>query len=102
MNKCLKNSKCEPENICSLCGKENSAGVGMLNAEGGLDHSHCWEREHPPLILDSLYQVARGGCDPIIAAEVISKLVPEKVAKEIVEEYNLRVKIQWERSCVER
>jgi len=47
----------------------------------------------------TIYQMARGRGDPVLAAEVIAQLVPHELASQIVDEFNRRLLLQWQRRC---
>ena len=83
---------------CALCGKPLD---GMFVGLGGgaCAHRHCYEREHPPMAAQTLYQMARGRGDPVLAAEVIAQWVPHELASQIVDDFNARMMKQWQRRC---
>jgi hypothetical protein len=66
---------------------------------GGKAHSHCYNKRHPPMTAQTIYQMARGRGDPVLAAEVIAQLVPHELASQIVDEFNRRLLLQWQRRC---
>jgi len=83
--------------LCSICMKpHNGSGVG--NGDG-LDHRWCYERQHPPKDAETIYQVARGCGDPVLAAEVISEFVGGNLGNLIVREFNIRMRKNWTRRC---
>ena len=81
-----------------MCGKPLD---GMLVGLGGgaCAHRHCYEREHPPRAAKTLYEMARGVGDPVLAAEVIAQWVPHELAAQIVDDFNKRLMKQWRRRC---
>jgi hypothetical protein len=82
---------------CEYCGKSLD---GMFVGTGtGFAHSHCYNREHPPMAAQTLYQMARGRGDPVLAAEVIAQWVPHELAAQIVDDFNKRLMKQWQRRC---
>ena len=83
---------------CSICNTPNEGG-GYKNLQGGLDHRHCHEKQHPPMTAVTVYQMARGRGDPVLAAEVIAEMVPDDLSAKIVDEFNRRLLIQWQRRC---
>lgn len=87
------------EEVCQIC-KKPIPGT-MVGTGNGLAHPHCYERQHQPLSASSLYEVARGHGDPVLAAQVIADLVPDNIAAEIVKRFNRRLFLQWERRCEE-
>lgn len=82
---------------CTICGTpHNGSGVGTGD---GFAHSWCYEKEHPPMVAQTLYQMARGRGDPMLAAKVISEMVPSELATKIVDEFNRRLMLVWLRRC---
>ncbi len=82
---------------CEYCGQPLN---GMFVGTGtGRAHSHCYNREHPPMAAQTLYQMARGRGDPVLAAEVIAQWVPHELAAQIVDDFNKRLMKQWQRRC---
>ena len=61
-------------------------------------HRHCWERDNMPTVAGSLYEVARGHRDPVLAAQSIAELVP---AAQIVRSYNRKLLLAWQIRCEE-
>ena len=85
--------------VCEICHKPIT---GCFVGTGtGFAHDYCYERTHQPTIAHSLYEVARGHADPVIAADVINGLVPEDLAAAIVKTYNRRLLLAWQRRCEE-
>ena len=82
---------------CEYCG-EPITGV-MVGAGTGLAHRHCYERRHPPTAAQTLYQMARGRGDPVLAAEVIAAWVPHELAAQIVDDFNRKLMMAWQRRC---
>jgi len=82
---------------CTICG--NPVTGLMVGTGNGVAHSECYEREHPPRTACTLYQVARGCGDPVLAAEIIAALVPPELAETIVEHFNKALLKQWLRRC---
>ena len=83
---------------CTICGApHNGSGIGTGD---GLAHRWCYEREHPPRELATMYEVARGCVDPILAAEVVAEMVPYELADAIVVEFNKRMAVLHKRRCV--
>lgn len=87
--------------ICAICNKEITGALTSYG-KGAYAHCHCYEINHPPITPTSFYQVARGCGDPVLAAEVIAKMVPDELGKAIVQEFNLRLIQQWRRRCEPR
>ena len=82
---------------CDICGEPLEAlSVGTGD---GRAHRHCYEREHPPTPAQTLAQVARGRGDPVLGARVIAEMVPAELAEQIVDEFNRRLMLQWQRMC---
>ena len=82
---------------CTICG---TPVTGLMVGTGnGVAHSECYEREHPPRTACTLYQMARGCGDPVLAAEVIAELVPAELAETIVAHFNKRLMKAWLRRC---
>jgi len=82
---------------CEYCGQPLD---GMYVGTGtGRAHRHCYNREHPPMAAQTLYQMARGRGDPVLAAEVIAQWVPHELAAQIVDDFNKRLMKQWLRRC---
>lgn len=86
-------------NACAKCG-DKIDGMFFGTIAGGVMHRHCYEQENPPMAAQTLYQMARGRGDPVLAAEVITAMVPADLADQIVNEFNRRLMIQWQRRCV--
>ena len=89
----------EKHKTCCLCSQKivGSLTVGMGGARYA--HSYCYEREHPPRTARTLYQVARGGGDPVLAAAVLHELIPAALADQIVDEFNRRLVKNYARRC---
>lgn len=83
---------------CSICNTPIK-GIKVTNGKGGFDHRHCYEKQHPPLEAETLWQVARGCSDPTLAAKVVAEMVDDETASKIVAEFNRRVLINWKRRC---
>jgi hypothetical protein len=83
---------------CHLCG-DNLSGIFISLYGGGIAHPHCYHRKHPPYKPVSLYEVARGSSDTLLAAEIIADMVPPKLAQKIVERYNEERHAAWLRQC---
>ena len=86
--------------VCSICGKE-LAGSLISTGRHSFAHPHCWHRQNPPTKAVSLYQVARNGHDPLLAAELIADIVPNDIAQQIVSKFNARIAADHERRCAE-
>ena len=82
---------------CVICGAPISN--SWVGTGHGYAHSGCYTRQHPPIPATTIEQVARGIGDPVIAAEVVSQLVPEELAAKIVAEYNRRMLTLWQKRC---
>lgn len=86
------------DQICSICTKPiKGCLVGMGN--GKVAHHNCYEKENPPRVALTLYNLARGAGDPVLAAEVIADFVPAELGIKMVEEFNRRLMIQWRKRC---
>ena len=84
-------------NRCPIChDPNNGSGYSM---EGGFAHRHCYEKQNPPRVAQTLYQMARGCGDPVLAAEVIAEMIPAQLAESMVTEFNRRLVMQWQRRC---
>jgi len=70
-----------------------SSGIGRYA------HSQCYERKHAPKSPDTFYEVARGGGDPVLAAELIVKYVPANVAAQILLGFRNRTQANHVRRC---
>ena len=82
---------------CTICGApHDGSGIGTGN---GLAHSWCYYKENPPKPAQTLYQMARGHADPVLAAQVISNWVPHELASQIVDDFNRQLMKQWQRRC---
>lgn len=84
--------------LCTIC-KKPTGGSGIATGNGGLAHGSCYAKENPPRVAHSIYQVSRGCGDPVLAAEVISEMVPKELADSIVDEFNKRLMKQWLHRC---
>lgn len=84
--------------LCPFCNKPTE-GSGIRVENEMLAHSSCYYRANPPRVAHNLYQVARGCGDPVLAADVISEIVPKELADNIVEEFNKRLMKDWLRRC---
>jgi hypothetical protein len=83
---------------CTICGEHlNWLRVGTGN--GGAAHRHCYEKAHQPRAAQSIYDMARGIGDPVLAAEVMHEMVPNDLAREIVAAFNVRLMKAWRRRC---
>jgi hypothetical protein len=85
-------------NTCTICSLP--LGGTVIGTGNGNAHPRCYDRAHPPWPACTLYQVARGCSDPIIAAAVIAELVPPDVADKIVHVFNERLMKDWLRRCL--
>lgn len=86
------------DEICSICTKPiKGCFVGM--GSGKVAHHSCYEKENPPRVALTLYNLARGAGDPVLAAEVIADFVPAELGIKMVEEFNRRLMIQWRKRC---
>ena len=83
---------------CTICG-EPLSGLRIGTGNGGAAHRHCYEKEHPPRAAQSIYDMARGIGDPVLAAEVIHEMVPQDLARDIVAAFNVRLMKAWRRRC---
>lgn len=90
----------EETKVCCACGKPIT-GLYMSCQGDKYIHRHCWERGNMPSIADSLYQVARGHRDPVLAAKIIADMVPAELAVQIVRQYNRQLLLDWQRRCEE-
>ena len=84
---------------CCYCHKRLGTGCFVLAGDGKSAHSTCYYRENPPYTACSIYQMARGRGDPVLAAEVISDMVPKELADDIVDEFNKRLMKNWLKNC---
>lgn len=83
---------------CAICG-EPISGVFVTTGHNSVAHRHCYEREHPPRVAHTLYEVARGCGDPVLAAEVINEMTPADIGSRIVDEFNKRNMQLWRCRC---
>ena len=90
----------EETKICCVCGKPIT-GIYLSCHGDKYIHRHCWLRENMPTVANSLYDVARGHRDPVLAAKVISDMVPAELAAQIVRTYNRSLLLDWQRRCEE-
>jgi hypothetical protein len=90
----------EETKTCCACGKPIN---GLFMSCGGDKqiHRHCWERDNMPTVAGSLYEVARGHSDPVLAAQSIAALVPAELAAQIVRSYNRKLLLAWQSRCEE-
>ncbi len=83
---------------CVLCGKPLGP-LFKFTENRERVHPHCFNKRHPPEAAQTLYQMARGVGDPVLAAEVIAQWVPHELASQIVSDFNRRLMMQWQRTC---
>lgn len=83
---------------CTICG-EQITGVMVGTIGGGMAHRHCYEKQNPPRVAISVFEMARGVGDPVLAAQVLHELVPAELARDILDEYHKRLAKSWLRRC---
>jgi hypothetical protein len=82
---------------CEMCGADLH---GMWIGTGtGAAHRHCYYKQHPPRAAQTIFEMARGVGDPMLAAQVIAEMMPPNLGCDMVSEFNRRLMKQWLRLC---
>jgi len=83
---------------CCFC--EEPLGSYTVIMRDSKAHRSCYEIMHPPQYAQAFVDVARGFGDALLAASVLQEFVPPGVQARIIEVYNDRLNVAWQKRCV--